>query len=89
MRISRRYESLQIGNRKLKEVAHISMLTINGYCIREIKMRVDMAKEGCNSSKLNIEHKKLVRRGLEHCIVWLRDLDNKKIKVVVFREFEM
>ena len=51
MRVSRSNESLQIkvNNRELKEVDHFkylgSVLTRDGYCTREIKMRIAIAKE--------------------------------------------
>jgi hypothetical protein len=60
----------KVNNRELKEVG--SVLTRDGYCTREIKMRIAIAKEAFNrkmtllTSKLNIElKKKLVR-----CYVW-------------------
>ena len=78
MRVSRSNESLQVkvNNRELKEVDHFkfigSVLTRDGYCTREIKMRISIAREAFNrkmsllTSKLNIElKKKLVR-----CYVW-------------------
>ena len=70
MSVSRSNESLQIkvNNRELKEVDHFkylgSLLTRDGYCTREIKMRIAIAKEAFNremsllTSKLNIEFKK-------------------------------
>ena len=74
MRVSRSNESLQIkvNNRELKEVDHCkylgSVLTRDGYCTREIKMRISIDKEEFNrkmsllTSKLNNElKKKLVR----------------------------
>ena len=74
MRVSRSNELLQIkvNNRELKEVDHFkylgSVLTRDGYCTREIKMRIAIAKEAFNrkmsllTSKLNIGlKKKLVR----------------------------
>jgi hypothetical protein len=51
MRVSRSNESLQIklNNRELKEVDNFkyleSVLTRVGYCTKEIKMRVAIAKE--------------------------------------------
>ena len=76
MRVSRSNESLQIkvNNRELREVDHFkyrgSVLTRNGYCKREIKMRIAIAKESFNrkmsplTSKLNIElKKKLTNKG--------------------------
>ena len=51
MRVSRSNESLQIkvNNRELKEVDHFKYLgsvrTRDGYCTREIKMRITIAKE--------------------------------------------
>ena len=78
MRVSKSNESLQIkvNNRELKEVDHFkylgSVLTRDGYCTREIKIRIAIAKESfirkmpLLTSKLNIElKKKLVR-----CYVW-------------------
>ena len=78
MRVSRRNESLQIkvNNKELEEVDHFkylgSVLIIDGYCTREINLRIAIAKEAFNrkmsllTSKLNIElKKKLVR-----CYVW-------------------
>ena len=69
---------IKLGNRELKEVDHFkyeyrgSALTRDGYCTREIKMRIDIAKEAFYrktsllTCKLNIEfRKKLVR-----CYVW-------------------
>ena len=54
MRVSRSNESLQIkvNNRELKEVDHFrylgSVLTRDGYCTREIKMRIDISKVTSN-----------------------------------------
>ena len=69
------------------------MLTRDGYCTREIEMRIAIAKEACNrkisllTNKLNIElRKKLVVLSLERCFIRLRDLDTKKIGVQVFGE---
>jgi hypothetical protein len=51
MRVSRSNELLQIkvNNRELKEVDHLkylgSLLTRDGYCTREIKMRIAIAKK--------------------------------------------
>ena len=74
MRVSRSNEQLQIkvGNRELKKVDHFKrlegLLIRVGYCTREIKKTISMAKESFNrkisllTSKLNIElRKKLVR----------------------------
>ena len=67
MRVSRSNESLQIkvNNRELKEVYHFkylgSVLTRDGYCTKEIEMRIAIAKEAFNrkmsllTSNLNIE----------------------------------
>ena len=72
MRVSRGNESLQIkvNNRELKEVDHFkylgSVLTRSGYCTREIKMRIAIAKISFLTSKLNIELKKK----LVSCYVW-------------------
>ena len=59
---------IKVKNRELKEVDHFkylgSVLTRDGYCTREIKMRIDIAKEAFNrkmsllTSKLNIELRK-------------------------------
>ena len=78
MRVSMSNESLQIkvNNRELKEIVNFtylgSVLTRDGYCTREIKMRIAIAKKAFNRNmslltcKLNIElNKKLVR-----CYVW-------------------
>ena len=54
MRVSRSSESLQIkvNNRELREVDHFkylgSVLTRDGYCTREINMRIAIAKEAFN-----------------------------------------
>ena len=74
VRVSRSNESLQINvnNRELKVVVHFkylrSVLTRDGYCTKEIKMRIAIPREAFNrkmsllTSKLNIEvRKKLVR----------------------------
>ena len=74
MRVSRSNKSFQIKvtNRELKEVDHFkylgSVLTRDGYCTREIKMRISIGKEAFNrkisllTSKLKIDlRKKLVR----------------------------
>ena len=69
-----------------------SALTRDGYCTREIKMRIVTAKETFNrkmsllTSNLNIElRKKLVRCFFwEHYFIWLRELDTKKIRAEVF-----
>jgi Reverse transcriptase (RNA-dependent DNA polymerase). len=70
MRVSRSNESLHIkvNNRELKEVDNFkylgSVLTRDGYCTREFKVRIAIAKEAFNrqmsllTSKLNIELKK-------------------------------
>jgi hypothetical protein len=78
MRVSRSNKSLQIkvNNRELKQVDHFkyleSGLRRDGYCTREIKMRISIPKEAFTrkisllTSKLNIElRKKWVR-----CYVW-------------------
>ena len=79
MRVSRSNVSLQIkvNNRELKEVNHFkylgSVLTRDGYCTREIKMRISIAKGSFNrkmsllTSKLNIDLKKILVR----CYVWI------------------
>jgi hypothetical protein len=71
------YNLYIVYNRELKEVDHSkhhgSVLTRDGYCTREIKMRIVIAKEAFNTkmslltSKLNIGLKKrLVRRYAKH-----------------------
>jgi hypothetical protein len=78
VRVSRNIELLhnKLNNRELKEVDYFkylgSVLTRDGYCAKQIKMRIVIAKEAFNrkisllTSKLNIElRKKLVR-----CYVW-------------------
>ena len=67
---------IKVNNRELKEVDHFkylgSVLTRDGYCTREINMRISIAKEAFNrkmpllTSKLNIELKKKLFR----CYVW-------------------
>ena len=63
---------IKVNNRELKEVDHFkylgSVLTRDGYCTREIKMRIAIAKEAFNrkmsllTRKLNNElEKKLIR----------------------------
>jgi hypothetical protein len=65
---------IKVINRDLKQVDHFkfkylgSVVTRDGYCTMEIKMRIDIAKEAFNrktsllTCKLNIElRKKLVR----------------------------
>ena len=60
MRVSRSNESLQIkvNNRELKEVDHFkylgSVLTRDGYCTREIKMRIAIAKEAFNKKNVTL-----------------------------------
>ena len=74
MRVSRSNEILQIkvNTRELKKVDHFKrlgkVLTGDGYCTREIKMRIVIAKEAFNrkisllTSKINIElREKLIR----------------------------
>ena len=67
---------IKVNNRELKQVDHFkylgSVLRSDGYCTREIKLTIAIAKEAFNkkisllTSKLNIElKKKLVR-----CYVW-------------------
>jgi Reverse transcriptase (RNA-dependent DNA polymerase). len=65
MRVSWRNESLrnELYNIELKEVYHFrflgNVLRRDGYCTKEIKMRIAIAKEACNkkniTSKLKIE----------------------------------
>ena len=74
MRVSRSNESLRVklGNKELEEVEHFecprSVLTRDGYCTKEIKMRSASNKEEHNrkisplTNKLNSEFtKKMVR----------------------------
>ena len=66
----------KVNKRELKEVDHFkylgSVLTRDGYCTREIKMRINIAKEAFNrkmsllTSKINIE----LRNKLVRCYVW-------------------
>ena len=59
---------IKVNNRELKEVDHFkclgSVLTRDGYCTNEIKMRITMAKEAFNrkithvTSKINVELRK-------------------------------
>jgi hypothetical protein len=76
---------IKVNNRELKEVDHFkylgSVLTRDGYCTKEIKMRIVIVKEAFNrkisllTSKLNIElKKKLVR-----CYIWNIALYGSKI----------
>ena len=82
----------KVNNRELKEVG--SVLTRDGYCTREIKMRIAIDKEAFNrkmpllTSKLNTEHKKKLIRCYVWGIafLWLKDLDTKKIGAGVFGE---
>ena len=61
MRVSRSNESLQLkeGNTELKEVDHFkylgSVLTRDGYCTREIKMRIAIAKEAFNKKNVTLD----------------------------------
>jgi hypothetical protein len=66
------HKAIKVNNRELKEVDHFkylgSVLTRDGYCTREIKMRIVIAKEAFNrkisllTSKLDIKlREKLVR----------------------------
>ena len=82
MRVSRSNESLliKVSNRELKEVDHFknlgSTLTRDGYCAREIKMRITIAKEVFNKKKYITLDKQAF---FEHCFIWLRNLDPRKI----------
>ena len=69
------------------------MLTRDGYFTRDIKISIAMDKEAFNrkisllTSKLNNELTlKLIRFCLEHCIIWLRNLNTKKTGAEVFGE---
>ena len=88
---------IKVNNRELKEVDHFkylgSVLTRDGYCTREINMITAIAKEAFNrkmsllTSKLNIGQEEIGQvLCLEHCFIWLRDLDAKKIGTEVFGE---
>ena len=61
MRVSRSNESLhiKINNRELKEVYHFkylgSVLTRDGFCTREIKMRIAIAKEAFNRKTITLD----------------------------------
>ena len=92
---------IKINNRELKDVDHfkylVSMLTRDGYCTREIDMRIAIAKEASNrkisllTSKLNIEFWKILVR----CYVWNIALYGsetwklKKLKRKYLESFEM
>ena len=60
---------IKVNNRELKEVDHfkylVGVLTRDGYCTREIKMRIAIAKEAFNRKMSLLTRKKLVR-----CYVW-------------------
>ena len=67
---------IKVNNRELKEVDHFkylgSVLTRHGYCTREIKMKIAIAKEAIDRKisflirRLNIE----LRKKLVTCYVW-------------------
>ena len=67
---------IKVNNRELKEVDHFkylgSALTRDGYCTREIKIRIAIAKEAFNrkisllTSKLKIK----LKNKLVTCYVW-------------------
>ena len=69
-----------------------SVLTSDGYCTKDIKMRIVIAKEAFNkkmplfASKLDIESRKKLFKvlSLDHFFIWLADLYTKKIGVEVF-----
>ena len=86
---------IKIGNREQKKLMIWNTLkgvTRDGYCASEIKMRIAMAIEPFNRKNTNLENqaKYCTRKEtgyvlyLEHCIVWLKDLDTKKIGVKAF-----
>ena len=64
MRVSRRNASLwiKVSNRELKEVDHYkyfgNVLTRDGYCIREIKMRIAIAEEEFNRKNITLDKQK-------------------------------
>ena len=73
-------------------------LTGDGYCTREIKIRISMAKEAFNRENIALDkqikhltHEK-IRTTLfrcyvwKHCFMWFRDLDTKIIGAEVFGE---
>ena len=67
---------IKIDNREVKEVDHIKYLgtvvTRDGYCTREIKMRISMAKEAFNR-KISLLIRKLkieLKNRLVRCYVW-------------------
>ena len=78
IRVSRKNGSLwiKVGIIKLKEIHHFKYLenvsTRDGYYKREIKTRIDMAKEAYNTktshltSKISLEF----RKKLDSCYVW-------------------
>ena len=85
---------LEAGNRELQDVDNVkylgSLLTRDGYCTVEIKMRISIATEAFNrkillfTSKLNIElRKKLVR-----CYVWSIVLYGSQSETWALRKFE-
>ena len=65
---------IKVNNRELKKVYHFkyigSVLTRDGYCTKEIEMRIYVVKEAFNRkislliSKLNIELKKKILLGV-------------------------
>ena len=65
IRVSRSNESLQnkVNNRGLKEVDHFkylgSVLTRDGYCTRDIKIRIAIAKEAFNRKMSNSRRNRL------------------------------
>ena len=72
------------------------MLTRDGYYTREIKMRIAIAKEAFNKKNVTLDkqakHWTEEEIGqvlcLEHCFIWLRDLDTKKIGVELFGKLQ-
>ena len=92
---------IKVNNREQKEVDYFkylgSVLVRDGYCTREIRMRIAIAKEAFNrkmsllTSKLNIElRKKLVR-----CYIWSIAVYGsetwtlRKLEQLYFESFEM
>ena len=63
---------IKVNNRELKEVDHFkylgSVLTRHGYCTREIKMGIVIAKEAFNR-KISLLTSKLMNSGINWLVV--------------------
>ena len=58
MRVYKSNESLQIkvGNRELKKFKYLgSVLTRDGYCMREIKLRIGIVKKALNRKNITLD----------------------------------